>query len=323
MKFRTVYSQSLNRHLSSVMAAPASMDAERELGALLDEYRTLGGDCLHLHGEGGETRSREATGRWIRKRELRSQMFVCTAICHAGWNKQLARPIHRLNPASIADDISTDLALLRTDYLDLVCLSEDDPSITIRDVLEPLIAERKRGRIRAFGVSEWTPDRIREANSYARRRGVPGIAAVVTTELALATPSEPLWPEYLPFDAAIKECAASEKLTVLAWVSDLNQGLCLYGMTDPVTTMNPAWVQRWHQPANNGIVSRVRQFARDHQLDGRQVNTAYVLNQPFPVVGIVGLGVPQCAGLNTYARSSQVILSDAQRDFLERGTTAN
>ena len=52
----------------------------------LDEYLRLGGNCLHLHGEGGATRSRQSTGDWLRRRGVRRQFFLGTQICHDGWD---------------------------------------------------------------------------------------------------------------------------------------------------------------------------------------------------------------------------------------------
>jgi hypothetical protein len=62
------------------MAHPSSGGADtHERG--LDEYRRLGGNSIHLHGEGGETHSRRATGQWLGSHGLRPEFFVCTQIC--------------------------------------------------------------------------------------------------------------------------------------------------------------------------------------------------------------------------------------------------
>jgi len=92
--------------------------------AALDEYLRLGGDCIHCHGEGGETHSRRAAGRWLNRKGVRRQFFVCTQICHDGWDEAGQRAIDRFTPVCVSEDVATDLELLATGYLDLVYLDD-------------------------------------------------------------------------------------------------------------------------------------------------------------------------------------------------------
>jgi hypothetical protein len=61
------YVPSLDRSLSRFMAAPSSSRPDLHLGGL-DLFERIGGNCIYLHGEGGETHSRTTTGRWLRDR---------------------------------------------------------------------------------------------------------------------------------------------------------------------------------------------------------------------------------------------------------------
>src|SRR5258708_6264092 len=153
MPFRHIEIPSLSRSLSNVMAHPSSA----EPGALdfgLEEYRRLGGNCIHLHGEGDETHSRSATGQWLRSHGLRSEFFVCTQICHDRWDDTAKRAIDRFTPEAVSEDVATDLELLGTPYLDLVYL-DDNPRAPCEPVIEAIGRELTRGRLRAFGVRNW------------------------------------------------------------------------------------------------------------------------------------------------------------------------
>src|SRR5262249_1001442 len=125
MPFRQIEIPAIGRKLSNIMAHPASADAapgEWEF----EEYFRHAGNCFHCHGEGGETRTKRATGRWLRSRGLRSESFVCTQICHEGWDENEQRAIDRFTPEGLQQDIAQDLELLETEYLDLVYL-DDNP----------------------------------------------------------------------------------------------------------------------------------------------------------------------------------------------------
>src|SRR5690242_13087222 len=98
MPLRQIEILALNRSISCLMAAPSSAEPGTH-AAGLDRYRAIGGNCIHLHGEGGETHSRTATGRWISKHNCRNDFVLCTQICHEGWDEQAQHAIARFTPA--------------------------------------------------------------------------------------------------------------------------------------------------------------------------------------------------------------------------------
>ena len=225
--YRRVFCPSFGMSLSNIMASPSSSGTVEEHLSLLDKYLALGGNCLHLHGEGGETHGREATGKWLRRKNARDDFFICAQICHDEWNAGEQKPVDRFHAAAVTEDIDCELELLGITRLDMVYLS-DNPGSDYRPVIETLLAEQRRGRIGTFGYFNWAPERITQANEFARKNGARRTTALVTTELALAKPTRPLWPGYVPFDAAMKQLVQSEGMTVLAWLGDINQGMCLF-----------------------------------------------------------------------------------------------
>jgi len=314
MPFRRIEVPSLGWQLSNLMAAPSSAAPETHKDGL-DAYHRLGGNCFHLHGEGGETHSREAIGRWLRHRSLRTRSFVCTQICHDAWDDQRQCPIDRFTAEAVAEDVAADLDLLGTHYLDLVYL-DDTPDMPVEPVLEALGREAAIGRIRAVGVRNWAPERILAAIDHTTRAGVKGISMVVTTELSLATPTQPLWPEYLPFDQAMRETVRAQNLGVFAHVSDFNTGQCLFGNEVPVARARPEWVQRWSTSANRKLAKRVRVLAEARGLSPRTLTVASILCHSFPVIGIVPLPSLLTAQSAEYERASAVVFSEADRSAL-------
>jgi aryl-alcohol dehydrogenase-like predicted oxidoreductase len=318
---RQVHIPSLCRRLSSLMAHPSSAELDtHERG--LDEYRRLGGNCIHLHGEGGETHSRRVTGQWLGRQRLRPEFFLCTQICHEGWDLAAKRAIDRFTPAAVNEDVASDLELLGTDYLDLVYL-DDNPRQPFEPMIEAMGREMGSGRVRAFGVRNWTAERIRAAQAYALSISTPGIAAVVTTELALAAAARPLWPEYVPFDAALERVVRTLGLAVFAHAADFNLGQCLFADEDAPAGWRPQWVQRWDDSANPSLVGRVRQFAAARGLTPREVNIGWLLNQPFPVVAVVSLPSLLDAGGSEYTRAAELRLDEDDLRTLSRTTVAN
>jgi Aldo/keto reductase family len=189
MPFRQINVPSLGRLLSNVMTCPSSAEPDSHESGL-EEYVRLCGNGVHLHGEGGETHSRRAVGRWLERTGRRTDLFLCGQICHEGWDALARAAIDRLTPEAVVADITADLALLGTDYLDLVYVT-NAPGRSCEPVIEAIASEISRGRVRAFGVRNWTPEKIQAAHAHLVSLGSPGVAAIVTTELALLTATCP------------------------------------------------------------------------------------------------------------------------------------
>src|SRR4030067_596229 len=71
-------------------------------------------------------------------------------------------------------------------------------------LVEALNQEQTRGRIRAFGASNWRVERIAEANVYAAQHGRNGFV-ISSPSLSLARPARMYFPGTLFADEATRE----------------------------------------------------------------------------------------------------------------------
>jgi aryl-alcohol dehydrogenase-like predicted oxidoreductase len=230
-------------------------------------------------------RTAEATGKWLRDHNLRSEFFLCTQICHQGWDAARQIAVNRLTPEAMEEDVAADLRLLGTDYLDFVYFG-NTPSEPVESIIEAVTKQIRRGRVRAFGVRNWSVEQIKMANSYAVPVGVQGISAIVTTELSFLKATCPLWPEDVPF-TQLEPMVCELGLGVFAHADDFNQGRHLFDDGGPQPESR--WTQRWNHPDNRVLVQRVREFAVPRGLAPSAVNLAWLLNRPFPVIALVSL----------------------------------
>ncbi len=314
MQLKQIYSQSLNRNMSNIMAAPSSAKPETRLAGF-DEYYRLGGNCQHLHGEGGEMHSRIETGRWLRDHNLRSDFFLCTQICHDDWNESAQQPIVRFTSEYIVDDIRIDLDLIGTDYLDLVYL-DDRPHLPFEPILDLLFNEIEYGRIHHYGFRNWSAHRLIAACSYAKSCSSPAPSAVITTELSLLKSTQPLWPGYIPFDNELEKAVHELGLTVFAHLADYTSGQYLFEDMQALLHVRPEWLTRWEHPDNVPLVENIQKFACQHGMNTREVSLAWMLNQPFPVIAIINLPTSLAEPAVDYAKVSQQILTDEDNQIL-------
>ena len=269
------------------MAHPSSA-ADTNLPANLLAYHQQGGNALHLHGEGGETHSRIAAGEWLAMYGCKELFFICTQVCHDEWDEDAQLPIDRFTPEALKQDVATDIALIGTDHLDMVYF-DDRPDLTFEPIVEAIGLEIAAGRLHTFGVRNFTAPRLNAIHSYASRTIGQGVGAVITTELSMLKAKWPLWPEYVAFDATLIQTVTDLGLSVFAHAGDLTFGQCLFGDEVPLARLRPEWVERWQHPDNAVTVKEIKTLATVSGRTPREVQMEWILNQPFPVVAIVGV----------------------------------
>jgi len=111
-------------------------------------------------------------GDWVYKRGLRDKLVILTKGAHHDkWHI-------RVTPYDILSDVHTSLARMKTDYIDLYLLHRDDETKPVGPIIETLNSLVDEGKIKAYGASNWTHQRVREANEYAKVHGLQGVTAV-------------------------------------------------------------------------------------------------------------------------------------------------
>ena len=96
-------------------------------------------------------------------------------------------------PEAVTKQHYESLDRLRTDYVDIYMLHRDDPSVPAGEFIDVLNRHISRGTIRAIGASNWSLERVAEANAYAAAHGLQGFGAM-SNQLSLARMEHPVYP---------------------------------------------------------------------------------------------------------------------------------
>ena len=146
------------------------MDAFRDMGGtFIDTARVYGDFVRDIPGLAEET-----IGRWMAARHNREDLVIGTK---GGHPRLQSMHTGRLDRESLLSDMADSLEALQTDYVDVYWLHRDDLSRPVGDILESLNLFVQRGQARLLGASNWTWQRIAEANEYAAAHGMAGFAA--------------------------------------------------------------------------------------------------------------------------------------------------
>ncbi len=139
-------------------------------------------DTARVYGK-----SENSLGRWLERDDNRRKVVLLSKCGHPS-----PLGIRRVNPREMRRDLETSLEALRTDYVDIYLLHRDDPSVPVREILETFAAMREEGRIRAFGGSNWSRERLAEANACAEAHGLPPMT-VSSPQFGLASQVKDPW----------------------------------------------------------------------------------------------------------------------------------
>lgn len=141
---------------------------------IMDKYYELGGRTIDTargyasYIPYGSSKSEKVVGRWIKDRGVRDEVIVITK---GGLPEMRDMHKSRLSWDCLEYDISTSLAVLDMDNIDIYFLHRDDPEIAVSKIMDTLDEFVKKGMTRALGASNWTVARMIEANDYARKNG--------------------------------------------------------------------------------------------------------------------------------------------------------
>ncbi len=266
-----------------------SVDDPEPAYALFDAFFARGintFDTAHVYGNGKVDR---LLGGWIASRGNREKVNVLAKGAHHNADRR------RVTPFDITADIHDCLARMKTDYLDLFVLHRDDPSAPVGPIVETLHQHREAGRILAYGGSNWTHERLAEANAYAKEHGLTPFA-VSSPNFSLAAQHEEPWPECVSIGGPAGEAArawyAQAGMTVIPWSSlagGFFSGRFRRDNLDSFdSTFDTLAVRCYAREDNFQRLDRAETLSREKGLTLPQIALAYVVSQPFDVRPLVG-----------------------------------
>lgn len=255
------------------------LDNGQEVSDILGHYLAIGGNTIDTAFIYCGGQSEQALGIWLDEMGNRDDINIFTKGAH----HDASGP--RVNPEAIRSDLFTSLERLRTDYIDLYALHRDDPSIPVGVILEALNEHVEAGRIRAFGGSNWTHERLQEAADYAEQHGLIGFS-FSSPNLSLAKANEPFWAGCVSTDEQALRWHEAKQFPLLSWSSQARGFFT--GRFTPENRDNADLVRVFYSDDNWTRLRRAEQLAQEKGVSAIQIALAYVLSQPFPACALIG-----------------------------------
>ena len=114
-------------------------------------------------------------GKWLAVYGRRKETIIISKGGHPVFVPVPDMHKFRLSREEMKTDLDESLRDLRTDYIDIYLYHRDDPKRSVEELMETMQDFVRAGKIRYYGVSNWTLPRIREAQEYCQRMGYRGL----------------------------------------------------------------------------------------------------------------------------------------------------
>ncbi|GGA83239.1 oxidoreductase [Brucella endophytica] len=273
---------------------------------VLDAFFEAGGNLIDSAFHYGGGMQDRLIGDWMRSRGVRNDVVVVEKGAHS--------PL--CYPDVIAKQLAVSLERMQTDYVDVYFMHRDNPDIPVDEFVDAMDAEVKAGRIRGpIGGSNWTRERMDQAIDYATRTGKTK-PSVLSNNFSLAEMVDPVWPGCIASsDVAWKNWLKLRKVVNFAWSSQARGFFT--DRVGPQKRSDAELVRAWYSDLNFQRKARAEELGRRLGKDPIQIALAYVMNQPWPVIPLIGPA--SLSELRHSIAASMIQLSEQEVCWLEDG----
>jgi predicted dehydrogenase/diketogulonate reductase-like aldo/keto reductase len=244
--------------------------------AVYDDFFERGGnafDTAHIYCDGHQER---LLGRWIAQRGIRSDVVVTVKGAHTPY----------CTPEYLDQQFRVSLDRLQTSYADIYLMHRDNLQVPVGEFVDVINAHHRAGRIKVFGGSNWTLERLKEAEAYAAKKGLQKFTCV-SNNFSLARMVSPVWEDCISAkEPAFMQWLIETGVALLAWSSQARGFFT--ERAHPDKREDAELVRCWYSDDNFQRRERAIELARRRGVEPINIALAYVLCQPFPTFALIG-----------------------------------
>ena len=237
-----------------------------------------------------------SVGRWLEERGMRDKVVLLSKCGHPSmFGKK------RVNEKEIRKDFRKSSEYLHTDYIDIYLLHRDDQDVAAGNVVEIFNAMHAEGKIGAFGGSNWTHERIQEANEYAYKHNLIPFT-VSSPNFGLANQIEDPWGGGCvtisgPANERAREWYRKEQMPVVAY-SSLGRGLFSGKLKSSnaeqaSNILDATAMKGYGYPENYERLRRCEELAKRKGVSVPQIAMAWIFCQNLNTFAVVSTSKPK------------------------------
>ncbi len=267
----------LDRPISQLVIGCDNKDDIASGALVWDAWMEAGGNAFDTGFVYGGGHHEKVLGQWIANRGLAKDVITIVKGGHTPY----------CTPRAIEAQLDISLERLGLNHAPIYIMHRDNLNVPVGEFVDALNGLHKAGRIGAFGGSNWSVARFKEANAYAASKGLKPLT-ILNNNLSLAVMEKPVWAGCITSNNAETLAFLREsKTTHVSWSSQAR------GYFLPVALRNrlPADTSPetcFGSKDNAERRARAENLAKQHGVSTHNIATAWVLAQSFPSLALVG-----------------------------------
>ncbi|MDB5327642.1 MAG: oxidoreductase, partial [Phycisphaerales bacterium] len=272
--------------------------------AICDAFFQAGGntfDTAHVYGGGAQE---TFLGQWMKHRGVRDACAVIIKGAHTP----------HCNPQDISFQLKVSLKRMQIDTADIYMMHRDNLDRPVGEFIDVLNEHVQAGRIKVFGGSNWSIERVAAANEYAKKNGKQGFS-VLSNNFSLARMVDAPWGGCVASSDDAGRAFLEETQTALLPWSSQAQGFFVDGRAAPDKQDDKQVARCWYSDENFERLKRAKELGAKFGVPAVQIALAYVLAQPFPVFALIGPRTP--GELSSSLPGLKIKLTDEQVKWLD------
>jgi predicted dehydrogenase/aryl-alcohol dehydrogenase-like predicted oxidoreductase len=243
---------------------------------MFDDFFEHGGTCFDTAYIYASGTCEKILGQWIKNRTIREQVVVLDKGAHTP----------NCTPEKLSSQLLESLTRLQMEYVDIYMLHRDNTAVPVGEFISVLNEHKAAGRMRVFGASNWSIERVEAANAWAAEHGLQGFSAM-SNNFSLARMVDPVWKGCISAsDADSRAWLTKTQMALMPWSSQARGFFT--GRARPDDFSDPELVRSWYSEDNFRRLDRANELARKRGVLPINIALAYVLCQPFPTFPLIG-----------------------------------
>lgn len=286
---------------------------------LLNKFTEFGGTLIDTARnyyewvDNGRGKSEEFIGRWLSKQNNREQVVISTK---GGVRNEGHTWFYDLSYFALEKEINESLEALKTDYIDIYILHRDELNRPVEEIVETMQKIKKIGKIAKIGVSNWSLERIKLANDYAKIHNLEPFS-IVQTWWSLAEYTDAMWNDQTTTHMT-KELYDYMKLNNMIGMAYTSQCKGYFQKVAQVGFDNVDVMlrKRIETPTNRKKAVYIKEFSEREKINPTAFVTGYITSNPLP--GIALFSTMNIDHLNELLKWSDYILPLSEIENIDR-----
>lgn len=279
--------------------------------SFFDTMLSLGVNTIDLARLYGNGKCEEFFGTYLSRRN-RDDFVVISKCCHPKLGI-----FKRVNRKAALSDIEKTLEALKTDHVDILLLHRDDPKKKVSEIISFMNEILSKGYTRAIGVSNWSLERVEEANKYAEEHNLIPFM-VIENQFSLVKREKDSWHngakafiesdfQHMNSNGIIPLCYSSLAEGYLSGKIESSNSLFVKSLSNFTRVA-------YHYENNFQRLQRLEKLAKERGYNVSELALAYVLNYDPSLSAIVSMS--SLNRLNSNLKALEIKLSPGEMAYL-------